>query len=441
MVSSMASSMHISLALVATFGQLLRPDATLSLVIYLLVGVQSRQTDMLEPAAPLIAASVVADLAWLFLFGPLAPFLPGVPTDAPAAPSCEIEPLAALAPMGRLAYVAVGLALKLALLLPQQPLLRAYAALSEETAAHRDAQDDVAFRGPAGGAAKSVLSFGGVANIAKAAKALKRNGAAGRDEARNCASRLIMLVGMALLVASFWSCICRPDAGAMLGLLVLTALHESRLYFSRVAAGATLVTLAIDWVWLRFQAFPGHAVSGLVGSLCSATGLAALLGGQPLQLQLAVVSTLVTLPLKLLLLLLLLHLVCLPHVAEKKREFRFGTPEETALDSSLRPSPSSSSVSLDLADSPAVPETRAARRRLERVKEGQLTEAKRVVTLCFIGLLLAAAIGSMGLLSGMSAMEPFVLTMLAAYGCLRHSKVCMSQPLWVASVRVRQIYL
>jgi len=43
--------------------------------------------------------------------------------------------------------------------------------------------------------------------------------------------------------------------------------------------------------------------------------------------------------------------------------------------------------------------------------EGQLIEAKRVVTLCFVGLLLATAVGSMGrLVSGMSSMEPFVLT-------------------------------
>ena len=62
-----------------------------------------------------------------------------------------------------------------------------------------------------------------------------------------------LLFSFLQLVVSFWSCICRPDAGAMLGLLVLTALNESLLYFSLVAAGATLLTLSIDWLWLRFQ--------------------------------------------------------------------------------------------------------------------------------------------------------------------------------------------
>jgi len=80
----------------------------------------------------------------------------------------------------------------------------------------------------------------------------------------------------------------------MLGLLVLTALNESLLYFSRVAAGATVLTLSIDWLWLRFQAIPGQDASSLLRNISSFEGLLALLSGRPLQLQLAVVSTLVT---------------------------------------------------------------------------------------------------------------------------------------------------
>jgi len=84
------------------------------------------------------------------------------------------------------------------------------------------------------------------------------------------------------LVASFWSCLCRPDAGAMLGLLVLTALNESLLYFSRVAAGATVLTLSIDWLWLRFQAIPGQDASSLLRNISSFEGLLALLSGRAL---------------------------------------------------------------------------------------------------------------------------------------------------------------
>ena len=123
------------------------------------------------------------------------------------------------------------------------------------------------------------------ATIAKAVKSFKQLPRGGRPEdGRDCVGSLIQLIGMALLIASFWNGICRPDAGAMLGLLVLTALQESPLYFSRVAAGATLITLTIDYLWLHLQAFPGQEISGLFGSLASLPGLAAQLSGRPLQL-------------------------------------------------------------------------------------------------------------------------------------------------------------
>mmetsp|Transcript_68632 Transcript_68632/g.205724 ORF Transcript_68632/g.205724 Transcript_68632/m.205724 type:complete len:320 (+) Transcript_68632:1993-2952(+) len=118
---------------------------------------------------------------------------------------------------------------------------------------------------------------------------------------------------------------------------------------------------------------------------------------------------------------LLLHLLCLPHVAEQQK-FRF----DVILEGMGRASPV---LAAAVPENIAAHEARAAGRRVAHIMEGQLIEAKRVVTLCFVGLLLATAVGSMGrLVSGMSSMEPFVLTMLAAYGCLRHSKMCKSQP-------------
>mmetsp|Transcript_68624 Transcript_68624/g.205624 ORF Transcript_68624/g.205624 Transcript_68624/m.205624 type:complete len:626 (+) Transcript_68624:858-2735(+) len=420
--SGIASNLLIYLGFLSTFGQLLRPDANLSLAIYLLVAVQSRLPHMLVPLVALILISVLADTTWLILFGPFA-HLFGFLNDLSFGPRCNVEPHTALLPMGRLAYVAVGMALKLALIVPQHRLLRACRTLGnvsdfgEETSSmvdgalgRRTGQSVEVTSTPT--TARSSLEFG--------AKPFEQ----WPDDRRDCVARLARLiggVGMALFVASFWSCLCRPDAGAMLGLLVLTALNESLLYFSRVAAGATVLTLSIDWLWLRFQAIPGQDASSLLRNISSFEGLLALLSGRPLQLQLAVVSTLVTIPLKVLLVMLLLHLLCLPHVAEQQK-FRF----DVILEGMGRASPV---LAAAVPENIAAHEARAAGRRVAHIMEGQLIEAKRVVTLCFVGLLLATAVGSMGrLVSGMSSMEPFVLTMLAAYGCLRHSKMCKSQP-------------
>ncbi|KAL1525216.1 hypothetical protein AB1Y20_020083 [Prymnesium parvum] len=388
--SWIASSMLLCLALVSTVGQLLRSDASLSLAIYLLVAVQTRLPDMLNPAAVFIGASMLADLVWFVLLGPFALFVHGLPISQTAASTC-VDPLLALLPAGRAAYVAVLLVLKAVLLVPHLPLLGAFRALAAEAAERTD------------GAPPPKL-------VLPSAEA--------RAEGRDCVSATIQVIGLLLLIASFWSCICRPDAGAMLGLLVLTALRESRLYFSRVAAGATLITLVIDWLWLRFQALPGEDLVGAMTSLSSLTEIVALIGGLPLQLQLGILSTFVTVPFKLLLLLLHLHLLCLPYVAEQQK-FRFEVDEQADEPPTVASTP---------AEGTSLSHKRAARRRLERDLEALLGEAKRVVTLCFIGLLLVVAIGSVGTLAAMHPMEHLVLTMLAAYGCLRHSRLCDSQP-------------
>jgi len=55
--SGIASNLLIYLGFLSTFGQLLRPDANLSLAIYLLVAVQSRLPHMLVPLVALILIS------------------------------------------------------------------------------------------------------------------------------------------------------------------------------------------------------------------------------------------------------------------------------------------------------------------------------------------------------------------------------------------------
>ena len=169
------------------------------------------------------------------------------------------------------------------------------------------------------------------------------------------------------------------------------------------------------------QAFPELTISEIAYGLSSVPyGGFEVLHGLPQQLWVAVVTTLITLPVKVLLLLMSLHLFCLPFVAEQQN-FRFELSDESG-------EPSSSGSAAMLIVEGDAPETRAERRRVMRVMEGQLTEAKRVVTLSFLGFLLTTAIGAVRLLDALGSMEPFVFTMLAAYGCLRHSKICQSQP-------------
>ena len=67
------------------------------------------------------------------------------------------------------------------------------------------------------------------------------------------------------------------------------------------------------------------------------------------------------------------------------------------------------------------------RRRFFRVHKLQLQRAKSALTICFLGLLLATACAP--LRQTLSGMEVYIFTMLAAYGCLRHSHICASQPL------------
>jgi hypothetical protein len=184
--------------------------------------------------------------------------------------------------------------------------------------------------------------------------------------------------------------------------------------------------LNISWSLHRFvlQAFPDLALRAIIQGLYSiAFGHSDMLDGMRRQQRVAVVTTLLALPLKVLLLLLSLHLLCLPYVAEQQK-FRFELSEKLS-----SPSPQGSAGVFSTAEGESVsPESRAERRRLMRVIEGQLTEAKRVVTLSFLGILLSAAIGAVRFISGLGSMEPFVFTMLAAYGCLRHSNICQSQP-------------
>lgn len=252
---------------------MLRPDATLSLTVYLLASVHSQQQKALKFSVHLIVASVLADFSWLVLFGPMPIFLtPTRSAEAPAVSDMELR----FRPTAQLSYTLVVIVFKLVILVPQQPLLRAYGALRTM----RIQCEDAAMRDLPTVSAGALPSLGMTATIVAAVKSFRRVRRTASNSRRDgCASLFTGSLGYALLVISFWSCLCRPDAGSMLALLVhtcasifffwihifyvvnlslwqiITAVHESSLYFSRVTLGASLITLAIDAMWLRFQAF------------------------------------------------------------------------------------------------------------------------------------------------------------------------------------------
>lgn len=432
------SGVLLVLAIVATFGQLVRPDATLALALFLLAAVQSQAVDLVAPAPLLVLPSLAADVAWFVLIGPLAPYLidttgsavsTGVSASAAGGIGRATGP--ALLELASPAYVLVGAVLKIVALLPHRALLGAYVALSSEIP--QGAGDETlegAARGIDLGPGPSALRWAAGWWPFSQAKAMG---------AQECAELWVGGLGYGLLILSAWTCICRPDSGAMLALLVLTALHDSRLYFSRVTLGAALLAICVDIVWLRFQALSELGVGELLAEVLSLRVLSRL-GGQPLLLQMGVVGTLLSLPLKIALLLTAVHLLCLPHVAEQQH-FRFETLDDVvcasssgSLSSLVATGAPPKSVAQVMEDGHLAvtggmrPEERAERRRLNRVIDSQLRVAKRIVSLSFLGMALASAVATLRMVRGLGATEPLVFTMVSAYGCLRHSKLCQSRP-------------
>ena len=361
-----------------------RPDASLAVALYLAVSCQARQLHALRFGRQLLAGSLLADIMWVILLGPHELF----PAALAASGNAEAE--AAIGGSYTVGLVGAVAALKTALLLllPQVvSTLEGLQAAQEEFDEEGKLAESMADRQHPSVTARSPVT------------------PADNSPLRSWLDGL----GRILFVIALWGCVCRADAAAAVALLVLTNVCESRLYFSRVLVGAIALSLSLDAVWLQ-QEMPDIATALFGGGLRAVVVLAAQL---PLREHMAMWCLLLSLPVKLLLLLTGLHLVCRPFAIEAQ-PFRFDADADADADA-------------DTATAAANTAANTERRRLLRVHELQLQRAKGAVTICFMGLLLATACAP--LRQTLSGMEVYVFTMLAAYGCLRHSHICASQPL------------
>ena len=361
-----------------------RPDASLAVALYLAVSCQARQLHALRFGRQLLAGSLLADIMWVVLLGPREPF------PAALAASGEAEAEAAIGGPYTVGLVGAVAALKTALLL----LLPQVVSTLEGLQAAQEEFDEE------GKLAESVADRQHPSVIARSPVTPANN---------SPMQSWLDGLGRILFVIALWGCICRADAAAAVALLVLTNVCESRLYFSRVLVGAIALSLSLDAVWLQ-QEMPDIATALFGGGLRAVVVLAAQL---PLREHMAMWCLLLSLPVKLLLLFTGLHLLCLPFAIEAQ-PFRFDADADANADA-------------DTATAAANTAANTERRRLLRVHELQLQRAKGAVTICFMGLLLATACAP--LRQTLSGMEVYVFTMLAAYGCLRHSHICASQPL------------
>lgn len=382
--SATASALLLSLALLSIIGQIVRPDASLAVALALLLSVTARNSRGIGTLGWLLPlASLLADAAWLLFLGPRLPAFAGLLPDS-LARSLDPYEEAYDEPTARdqlaLAYVAAVATVKILIMLPYAPL---QAALSEShvlspdeaaAAAAATAADAAAAAAAADGPVTTIRSGRGgggggldedgrdgvlqsVAATAALAAALSRqpdsaspsssngraNGRSGdgsglddggggsvhgmpplaaAPQPMSWGTWLLDVLGVTLLIVSMFSSVTRPDAGAALALLVLCALRESRLYFSRVLLGASFLAIGIDLAYLHLQALPQLAWADLASTLVSPSQLHPLLTDLSTQARLAVWATLISLPLKALLMLAAVHLSCLPHVAEH-RPFRW----------------------------------------------------------------------------------------------------------------------
>ena len=460
--STNLDSLAMCLAMTALVACEARPDASLAVALYLAVSCQARQLHALRFGRQLLAGSLLADIMWVVLLGPREPF------PAALAASGEAEAEAAIGGPYTVGLVGAVAALKTALLLLLPRVVSTLEGLQaaqeefdqEGKLAESVADPSVIARSPMITPAENSHEFGSgpVAPLAAdklAAEEFRAWPLLPRAATSSLYSPLRLWLdglGRILFVIALWGCICRADAGAAVALLVLTNVCESRLYFSRVLVGAIALSLSLDAVWLQ-QELPDIATALFGGGLRAVVVLAAQL---PLREHMAMWCLLLSLPVKLLLLFTGLHLLCLPFAIEAQ-PFRFdadadanadadtataaaNTAANTAADtasatasgdvSAHAPSPADGVLCSPFVSGSVLSSSTAKkheRRRLLRVHELQLQRAKGAVTICFLGLLLATACAP--LRQTLSGMEVYVFTMLAAYGCLRHSHICASQPL------------
>lgn len=415
--STNLDSLAMLLAMTALVACEARPDASLAVALYLAVSCQARQLHALRFGRQLLAGSLLTDIMWVVLLGPHEPL--------PASGEAEAE--AAFSGPCTVGLVGAVAALKTALLLL---LPRVVSTLEGLQAAQEEPDEE-------GKSDEEAVDAGGRAATSSLYSPLRL---------------WLDGLGRILFVVALWGCVCRADAAAAVALLVLTNVCESRLYFSRVLVGAIALSLSLDAVWLQ-QEMPDIATALFGGGLRAVVVLAAQL---PLREHMAMWCLLLSLPVKLLLLFTGLHLLCLPFAIEAQ-PFRFGADADADAETATAAANTAADIGSDTASgdvsadapspadgvlcSPFVSGSLLAtavqtssstakkheRRRLLRVHELQLQRAKGAITICFLGLLLATACAP--LRQTLSGMEVYVFTMLAAYGCLRHSHICASQPL------------
>ena len=476
--SATAATLLISLALLSIAGQAVRPDASLAVALALLLAVTARNTEALRTLGWLLPlASLVADAIWFFYLGPRISSLSAIglgpspnPTGEESAGESEDED--AVRDQLALAYVAAAATVKALIMLLPSPLI---AALSEaETATNAPLPSYVAAEGQPLLPVSTAVNMPLLNGHSSRSDGIASASATTTTQVASCSHIFLEGLGRTLLVLSMISSVARPDAGAALALLILSALPESRLYFSRVLLGAAMLTISLDVGWLHMQAFPQLSLTDLSTALISPSQLSTLIATlEDGNTRLGVYTTLLSLPIKLILALAAIHLSCLPHVAEQ-RPFRFvmpaalvGTPNgntprggEEASSAAPASAPvtaepvlvregSNYSHVLPYTAAGGLPysardgeklthEQRAERRRQSAIAreatslhESQLEIAKRGFTLCFLALLLAATLACMRNLAGgvdLGSPEAYVFALLACYSCLRHSVLCASDP-------------
>ena len=441
-ISANFDSLAMFLAMAALVACEARPDASLAVALYLVVSCQACQLQALRLGRQLLAGSVFADVMWAILLGP-RPFF--VSTAIITNGEAEAEPAVGRPFIVGLVGAVAALKAALFLLLP-----KVVSTLEGLQAAQRDFDDEgkraeavderrrsVIARSPtnpvssreSGGAPLAPLAADNLAD--EEARAWPSLPFGATSPPFSPLRLWLDSLGWILFAVALWGCICRADAGAAVALLVLTTVRESHLYFSRVLLGATALSLSLDAVWLQQEMPEAAAVLFGSGGLRALVVLAAQL---PLREHMAMWCLFLSFPVKLLLLLTGFHLLCFPLTVEAQ-PFRFNATADVSVFDTVLAADSAATVSGDtpgplLAAAPQKGSGAAQkieRRRLLRVHEMQQQRAKGAVTVCFLGLLLATACAP--LRQTLSGMEVYVFTMLAAYGCLRHSHICASQPL------------
>lgn len=284
-------------------------------------------------------------------------------------------------------------------------------------------------------------------------------------------------LGRALLLLGMLASLFRADGSCALGLLVLLAMRESPVYFSRVLLGATLVAIALDLAWLHAA---DHAAAA--STLLTTEDAFKYLSTIPPAEAGALVGTLATAPLKLLLAFAAVALNLRQHAAAPQA-FRFdeamvaraaaddGSQHDTAPQARgaangygpvacsgggymlLLDHTSSSALTADAEPSGAI--SRAVARHRREAERRQLALSKSLFTLAFLSVVVGAATLLLGdalevrqtdaqpqagssspvaakgprgasLVQSSGLLELPMLSLLSAFACLRHTQLCGS---------------